>query len=68
MGRWFGRQLMGSSKTAYGDKMTTYGATHKPCALTFKVKVSLRWIQHPAMGSATFDESKCSDTMKVSAR
>jgi hypothetical protein len=37
------------------------------CAVTFKVKVSLRWIQQLAMRASAFDESKYPDRMKVPA-
>jgi hypothetical protein len=37
------------------------------CAVTFKVKVSPRWIQQLAMRATDFDESKYPDRMKVPA-
>jgi hypothetical protein len=40
-------------------------APYTLCAVTFKVKVPLRWIQQFAMRASSFDESKCPDKMKV---
>ena len=43
------------------------GNAQRECAVTSKVKVSLRWIQQLAKRTSAFDESKYPDRMKVPA-